>query len=52
MQRGATTPSRPQGGGCGGSLEDELCPDEIEGWTSCCILTVRRREHIEILDFH
>jgi hypothetical protein len=25
MQRGATTPSRAQRGGCGGSLEDELC---------------------------
>ena len=30
---GATTPSRAERGGCGGSLEDELCPDEIEGGT-------------------
>jgi hypothetical protein len=27
LQRGATTPSRAQRGGCGGSLEDLLCPD-------------------------
>ena len=33
MQRGATTPSRAKRGGCGSSLEDELCPYEIEGWT-------------------
>jgi hypothetical protein len=30
MQRGATTPSRAERGGCGGSLEDLLCPDEIK----------------------
>ena len=30
MQRGATTPSRAERGGCGGSLEDELCPNEIQ----------------------
>src|SRR5271168_1959140 len=29
---GAATPSRAEHGGDGGSLEDEPCPDEIEGW--------------------
>jgi hypothetical protein len=25
-------PAARSAAGCGGSLEDELCPDEIEGW--------------------
>jgi hypothetical protein len=29
-----TTPRRAERGGCGGSLEDELCPDEIEARTA------------------
>jgi hypothetical protein len=51
LQGGATTPSRAKRGGCGGSLEDELCPDKVEGWTAQVASPVVLDPALEIMPY-